>query len=46
MKSKRKLSKKLKEFLNEPEVKQLHKEAMKLQGMDKLIKMLKKSGEA
>jgi len=39
-------SKKLKEFLTKPEVKQLHKEAMKFQGMDKLIKKLKKSGEA
>jgi len=39
-------SKKLKEFLEKPEVKELHKEAMKLQGMDKLIKKLKESGEA
>ena len=39
-------SKKLKEFLNRPEIKKLHKEAMKFQGMDKLIKMSKKSGEA
>lgn len=42
----KKLSKKLKYFLSNPEVKQLHKEAMKFQSMDKLIKMLKESGEA
>jgi|LWDU01.1.fsa_nt_gi hypothetical protein len=41
-----KLSKKLIEFLSKPEVKQLHKEAMKFQGMDKLIKKLKKIAEA
>jgi|TARA_R110000765_G_scaffold275712_1_gene373975 hypothetical protein len=41
-----KLGKKLKEFLSKPEIKELHKEAMKFQGMAKLIEKLKGSGEA
>jgi len=32
---------KLDEFLKMPEIKKLHKEAMKLQGGDKVIKMVK-----
>ena len=37
---------KLDEFLNTPEMKKLHKEAMKLQGGDKVIKMVKDQAEA
>ena len=42
----KKLDKKIREFLASPEMKKLHKEAMKFQGMEKLIKLLKESGEA
>ena len=37
---------KLKKRLNTPEMKKLHKEAMKLQGGDKVIKMVKDQAEA
>jgi quinol monooxygenase YgiN len=37
---------KLKKYLNTPKMKKLHKEAMKLQGGDKVINMVKKQGEA
>ena len=37
---------KLKKYLNTPKMKKLHKEAMKLQGGDKLIKMVKDQAES
>jgi quinol monooxygenase YgiN len=37
---------KLKKYLNTPKMKKLHKEAMKLQGGDKVIKMVKDQAEA
>jgi len=37
---------KLDEFLKMPEIKKLHKETMKLQGGDKLIKMVKDQAES
>ena len=37
---------KLDEFLKTPKMKKLHKEAMKLQGGDKVIKMVKDQAEA
>ena len=37
---------KLKKRLNTPEMKKLHKEAMKLQGGDKVIKMVKDQAES
>ena len=41
-----KTSDKLDKFLKTPKMKKLHKEAMKFQGADKVIKMVKKQGEA
>jgi len=41
-----KKAKKLKKFLNTPKMKKLHKEAMKFQGGDKLIKMVKDQAES
>jgi hypothetical protein len=40
------MTKKIREFLNKPEIKKLHKEAMKFQGMEKLIKKLKEKAES
>jgi len=37
---------KLKKYLKTPKMKKLHKEAMKLQGGDKLIKMVKDQAES
>ncbi len=37
---------KLKKYLNTPKMKKLHKEAMKLQGGDKVIKMVKDQAES
>ncbi len=37
---------KLEEFLNTPKMKKLRKQTMKLQGGDKVIKMVKDQGEA
>jgi len=37
---------KLKKFLNTPKMKKLHKEAMKFQGADKVIKMVKDQAES
>ena len=36
----------LKKYLNIPKMKKLHKEAMKLQGGDKVIKMVKDQAES
>ena len=41
-----KKEKKLKKYLNTPKMKKLHKEAMKLQGGDKVIKMVKDQAES
>ena len=41
-----KKEKKLKKYLNTPKMKKLHKEAMKLQGGDKVIKMVREQGES
>jgi|ETNmetMinimDraft_8_1059916.scaffolds.fasta_scaffold32434_3 quinol monooxygenase YgiN len=41
-----KKSDKLDKFLKTPEMKKLHKQAMKLQGAEKLIKKVKEQGEA
>ena len=41
-----KKEKKLKKYLKTPKMKKLHKEAMKLQGGDKLIKMVKDQAES
>ena len=41
-----KKTKKLKKFLNTPKMKKLHKETMKFQGGDKVIKMVKEQGES
>ena len=41
-----KKAKKLKKFLNTPKMKKLHKEAMKFQGGDKLIKIVKDQAES
>jgi hypothetical protein len=38
--------KKLIKFLKKPETKKLHKESMKFQGLEKLIKKIKDCGEA
>jgi quinol monooxygenase YgiN len=45
MKSYKKESK-LDKFLNTPKMKKLRKQAMKLQGAEKVIKMVKEQGEA
>jgi len=37
---------KLKKYLNTPKMKKLHKEAMKFQGGDKVIKMVKDQADA
>ena len=36
----------LKKYLNTSKMKKLHKEAMKLQGAEKVIKMIKEQGES
>jgi quinol monooxygenase YgiN len=41
-----KKEKKLKKYLKTPKMKKLHKEAMKLQGGDKVIKMVKDQAES
>ena len=41
-----KKEKRLKEYLNTSKMKKLHKEAMKLQGAEKVIKMIKEQGES
>ena len=41
-----KKEKKLEKYLNTPNMKKLHKEAMKLQGGDKVIKMVKDQAES
>ena len=41
-----KKEKKLKKYLNTPKMKKLHKETMKLQGGDKVIKMVREQGES
>ena len=41
-----KTSDKLDKFLKTPKMKKLHKEAMKLQGGDRVIKMVREQGES